>query len=178
MFAWLKKFSKQRLSWLLLLLTALGLQLAALYFQYGMGLEPCMQCVYIRAAVAGIFLAALLGLLAPASTPVRLLAGLGWLAAAVYGWQQARKLSGIEQLIADGGFYSCALFADFPEWMPLHQWFPAMFDPIGPCGAIDWQFAGASMADWMQWIFVAYALVAVLVLLSQAVRLSTNPYKG
>ncbi|MCC5826520.1 disulfide bond formation protein DsbB [Alkalimonas sp.] len=178
MFEWLKKFSKQRLSWLLLFLTALGLELAALYFQYGMGLEPCIQCVYIRAAVAGILLAALLGLMAPGSGPIRVLACMGWLAAAIYGWMEARKLSEIEQLIADGGFYSCALFADFPDWLPLHQWLPAIFDPTGPCGAIDWQFAGASMADWMQWIFVAYALMAVLVLLCQGVRLTTNPYKG
>ncbi|MCC5853248.1 MAG: disulfide bond formation protein DsbB [Alkalimonas sp.] len=178
MLEWLKQFSQQRRSWLLLLLTASGLQLTALYFQYGMGLEPCMQCVYIRAAVAGIMLAALLGLLAPGSLLLRLSATLGWLAAAGYGWLEARKLSDIEQLIAEGGFYSCALFADFPDWLPLHEWLPALFDPIGPCGAIDWQFAGASMADWMRWIFIAYGLVALLVLACQWVRINPNPYKG
>lgn len=178
MLEWLKKSSKQRWSWLVLFLTTFLLELAALYFQYGLDLEPCIQCVYIRAAVAGIMLAALLALIAPANSLVRWLALLGWLASSVYGFIAAQRLVEIEQLIADGGFYSCQLFAEFPSWLPLDQWLPAVFDPTGPCGEIDWSFAGASMAAWMQWIFIAYGLVAILVLLSQWVRINPNPYHG
>lgn len=178
MFEWLKKSSKQRWSWLLLFLSALSLELAALYFQYGLGLDPCIQCVYIRAAVAGILLAALVGLLAPTNAIARWLGLLGWLAASSYGFIEARRLADIEQIIADGGFYSCQLFAEFPSWLPLDQWIPMVFEPTGSCGEIDWSVAGGSMADWMQWLFVAYAVVAVIILCSQWVRINPNPYKG
>ena len=37
-----------RWPWLLIALSAGILELTALYFQYGMGLEPCVMCVYQR----------------------------------------------------------------------------------------------------------------------------------
>ena len=43
-----------RLFWSLVLFSAVGLELTALFFQYGMKLDPCVLCVYERLAVAGI----------------------------------------------------------------------------------------------------------------------------
>lgn len=45
MLAFFKQFSEKRSSWLLLVLSSLALELTALYFQYGMGLQPCVLCV-------------------------------------------------------------------------------------------------------------------------------------
>ncbi|MGL4978804.1 MAG: disulfide bond formation protein B, partial [Plesiomonas sp.] len=47
----LYRFSTTRLSWFLMLLTATGLELTALYFQHILKLEPCVLCIYERVAL-------------------------------------------------------------------------------------------------------------------------------
>ncbi len=68
----LRHWSQSRFSWLLLALTAIGLEGAALYFQYGMELMPCVMCVYQRIAVLGILVAALIGFSLPKLTLMRM----------------------------------------------------------------------------------------------------------
>ncbi|MDD4863119.1 MAG: disulfide bond formation protein DsbB [Alishewanella agri] len=173
----LKSLSLQRWPWLLLALTALTMELTGLYFQYGLNYQPCIKCIYIRVAFAGILLAALLALLAPRSRLVRLSALALWLASAGYGFWQAQELVSIEQTLASGGFTTCALFADFPAWLALDKWLPTVFEVTGTCGGVDWQFAGLTMAGWSRLIMSAYSLVAILIIISQLTTLSRNPYR-
>lgn len=100
----IKRLSMQRWPWMLLILSCLGLLASALYFQYGLNLQPCIKCIYIRSAFVGVLLAAIIGLLAPANALFRLLAVFGVLAAAGFGIMQANELLHIEQLLAEGGF--------------------------------------------------------------------------
>lgn len=74
MFKTLKSLSMQRWPWLLLALTALAMELTGLYFQYALNYQPCIKCIYIRVAFAGILLAAILAILAPRSTMLRFVA--------------------------------------------------------------------------------------------------------
>ncbi|KUM52702.1 disulfide bond formation protein DsbB [Rheinheimera sp. EpRS3] len=173
----IKRLSMQRWLWMLLILSCLGLLASALYFQYGLNLQPCIKCIYIRSAFAGVLVAAIIGLLAPANALFRLLALFGALAAAGFGIMQANELLHIEQLLAEGGFFSCALFAEFPTWMPLDQWLPAVFEPTGSCGDTSWQFLDKSMAFWSAVSLWIYAVIAAILLLSQPVRISNNPYR-
>ncbi|KKO46835.1 disulfide bond formation protein DsbB [Arsukibacterium ikkense] len=177
MLATIKKISRHRLSWLLLFISALALIGCGLYFQYGLNLQPCIKCIYIRAAFAGILVAALLGLLAPKQSMIRLLAIALWLTSAAIGVYQAAELVNIEQTLAAGGFSSCALFAEFPAWLALDKWLPGVFEVTGSCGAVDWQFLGLSMAYWSMLILAAYLLTAVIILISQLARISNNPYR-
>ena len=55
----ISRWAEHKSSWLVLFATSLGLELAALYFQYGMGLKPCIMCIYQRTAMYGIVLSAL-----------------------------------------------------------------------------------------------------------------------
>ena len=48
-------------------ISAFALESTALYFQYGMGLQPCVLCVYERLAMVGLFIAGFIGALAPSS---------------------------------------------------------------------------------------------------------------
>lgn len=177
MLATIKKISRHRLSWLLLAISALAMVACGLYFQYGLNLQPCIKCIYIRVAFAGIVVAALLGLLAPRQSMLRLLAIVLWLGSAAAGVYQALELVNIEQTLAAGGFSSCALFADFPAWLALDKWFPSVFEVTGSCGSVDWQFLGLSMAYWSMLILSAYLLTAVGVLIGQFGRISNNPYR-
>ncbi len=177
MFKTLKSLSMQRWPWLLLALTALAMELTGLYFQYALNYQPCIKCIYIRVAFAGILMAALLALLAPRNTVMRFAALSLWLSSALYGLYQAQELVGIEQILAEGGFTTCALFADFPSWLALDKWLPAVFEVTGTCGGVDWQFAGLSMAGWSRMIMFTYSLIATIITLSQFTKLSRNPYR-
>lgn len=156
--------TRQPLAWLLLALSALALEATALYFQYGMHLDPCVLCIYQRAAVAGIFISAMLGFFASGITPARWLALLGWAASVAWCLYLAIKLSGM-QLGWIAPSLSCDVKAKFPSWLKLDQWLPELFQPTGFCGEIQWQFLGLSMPLWMviimlfhllAWVFAIY----------------------
>ena len=74
MLALLKRFSEKRSAWFLLAFSSLALESTALYFQYGMGLQPCVLCVYERLAIIGLFIAGIIGLLQPRALIIRLIA--------------------------------------------------------------------------------------------------------
>ncbi|MEJ2455453.1 MAG: disulfide bond formation protein DsbB [Candidatus Thiodiazotropha sp.] len=156
-------FIQSRLSWGLLALSALALEAAALYFQYGLQLDPCELCIYQRAAVMGILLSALIGFVAPRSALARGLGYLGWGAASTWCLYLALKLSGL-QLGFITPSLSCEVIAKFPVWLKLDAWFPAMFQPTGFCGDIQWQFLGLSMPLWMTVIMLLNLLALGVVL--------------
>lgn len=173
----IKRLSRQRWPWAVLALSAFLLITLALYFQYYQNLQPCIKCIYIRSAFAGVLVFSCLGLLTPRTTILRLTALTGILACAAFGIMQAYELLEIEQLLAEGGFFSCSLFAEFPSWLPLDKWLPAVFEPTGSCGDTSWQLLGYSMAFWSAMALWGYAAVSALMLLVQPVKLSNNPYR-
>jgi disulfide bond formation protein DsbB len=59
---------------------------------------------------------------------------------------------------------------DFPEWMPLHEWFPSFLMPTGSCTDDVWSWLGLSMAQWTQMIFIAYLVVLAAVVAARLVR--------
>lgn len=161
----LRHWSQNRFSWLLLALTAIGLEGAALYFQYGMGLMPCVMCVYQRIAVLGILVAALIGATAPNLALMRILGGFLWLYSAYRGialsWEHTQLI------INPSPFATCDFFVTLPSWFALHEWVPSVFQATGDCSVSQWKFLSLEMPQWMLIIFSAYFLVGLLVLISQ-----------
>jgi protein dithiol:quinone oxidoreductase len=156
-------FTQSRPAWLLLTLSAASLELMALYFQYQMKLEPCVLCIYIRLAVFGLLLAGLTGLVAPKSRPMRAL-GIGlWAASAAWGLKLSFELVEIQS--NSSPFATCAFLPEFPAWMPLHDWIPAILMPTGMCTDTPWEFMGVTMAQWMIVTFGGYLLALVVCLL-------------
>lgn len=160
---YLANLPERRGAWLLLALTAFGLFFIALYMQYQMDLKPCVKCIYQRVAILGIGLAALVPLFAPKVAFARLLGFAGWLTAAIWGLFIANEHVTTQQS-ANAFFAVCDAFPNFPDWMPLHEWLPGLFNATGMCGDINWEFAGLSMPQWMQIIFASYGAVGVFVL--------------
>lgn len=156
-----------RLSWLVLLASALGLETAALFFQYVMQLEPCVLCVYERLAVAGIGLAGLLGLTAPGLRLIRSSTYLLWGASAIWGLSLAMEHVGIQFGTSN---LNCEFFANFPAWFKLDEWFPAIFAPTGYCDDIQWEFLGFTMPQWMVVVYSGYLLLLVVALIGEFSR--------
>ncbi len=164
MLQFLNQCSRGRGAWLLLALTALALELAALYFQHVMLLKPCVMCIYERCALLGVFFAGVVGALAPA-TPLRYVAILGW----IYSAWEGVRLSWEHTMIQlhPSPFTTCDFAARFPGWLPLDKLVPGMFVATGDCAEKQWEFLSLGMPQWLVVICGAYLLVALLVLLAQ-----------
>ncbi|SEL85447.1 Thiol:disulfide interchange protein DsbB [Colwellia chukchiensis] len=149
-------------AWQLLAVSALSFELMALYFQYGMGLEPCIMCVYQRTAIWGIFLAGVVGAFTCQWPIMRLIAYGLWGTGAIWGGLIA--LEHVDMQASTMSFlFSCEFTPNFPSWAPLHQWLPALFEATGDCGDIKWQFLGFTMPQVMVAIFAGYSLALITV---------------
>ncbi len=161
----LTTYAMLRSPWLLLAASALGLELAALYFQYRMDLNPCVLCVYERTAVAGIFLGGVIGAIAPQYALFRWIGLALWALGAGWGLQLSLEHSGIQSGAISVA--SCDFLANYPDWAKLDQWLPWLFEPTGYCDEIQWQFMSYSMPQWMVVICVIYLTVLTLIIIGQ-----------
>jgi disulfide bond formation protein DsbB len=150
---WLANLAQQRSAWLLLAFSAFIFELIALYFQYQMGLEPCIMCIYQRTAMLGLLAAGLVGAVRPTNLICRITAFSAW----------AVDM----QTTTDPFAFSCEFEPNFP--LPLHEWMPHFFAATGDCGNIDWQFAGLSMPAWMEIIFAVFTLILISVVVSRLI---------
>ncbi|MFT4937661.1 MAG: disulfide bond formation protein DsbB [Paraglaciecola sp.] len=159
------QLSVSRTAWLLLFLSAMSIELAALYFQYFMELRPCIMCIYQRVAVFGIMFSVLPVLLLN-NMLTRLLAFFGWGLSAIWGLVIAAEHVDI-QTAANPFFATCEFVPNFPAWLPLHEWLPNIFAATGDCGDINWSLMDMSMPQWMIIIFALYSAVWLISLLSR-----------
>ena len=170
MFEVVAKLPSQRWPWAVLAASSFLLLAIALFFQYQLELEPCVKCIYQRTAVLAIGLVALIPLLSPQTMLARIVGFIGWLIASGWGYLIATEHLAVQNA-KNSWFIVCDTFPNFPKWMPLHEWFPSFFAATGQCGEIDWQFAGISMPGWLQIIFGAYFIAAVVVIITRLVKL-------
>ena len=140
MLRFLNQCSQGRGAWLLMAFTALALELTALWFQHVMLLKPCVLCIYERCALFGVLGAALIGAIAP-KTPLRYVAMVIWLYSAFRGVQLTYEHT-------------------------MLQLYPSPFATCD-CAERQWDFLGLEMPQWLLGIFIAYLIVAVLVVISQ-----------
>ncbi|UJF19845.1 disulfide bond formation protein DsbB [Vibrio sp. SS-MA-C1-2] len=155
--------SKGRAAWLLLSLTALFCELSALFFQHILKLDPCVMCIYERVAMAGLIFSGLIGAIAPYWT--RFPALILWLVSSIWGAQLAWEHVGYQ--FDPSPFNTCDMFVTFPDWLPLNQWMPNIFEATGSCSDIVWNFVGLSMPQWLQIIFSVFIIAAIIVTISQ-----------
>lgn len=167
-FSSLHTFSKSRLSWVLLLVFVLFFEACALFFQHVMILAPCVMCIYERVAMLGIGGSAIVGLIAPGNPLFRWLGLAGWGYSAYRGLMLA--LQHVDYQFNPSPFKTCDIFVTFPDWAPLNQWIPWMFEANGDCSKIVWQFLTLSMPQWLVIIFAVNLLVLAFIVISQFVK--------
>lgn len=167
----LSNLSEQRKPWLILAFSALVLELAALYFQYGLGLAPCIMCIYQRVAIWGIFFAGVVGAIGGYKLLLgRLVAFVLWGLGSIWGLMLAIEHIEIQNAASSpmSFLFSCDIVPNFPTWAPLHEWLPVLFEASGDCGEISWQFLGLNMPQWM---VVSFAIYTALLALTLGARL-------
>lgn len=171
----LKNLSKQRWPWLLLAASALGLELCALYFQHVLKLEPCVMCVYERLTMIGIILTGLIGAIAPQNLILRLTAFVCWAVSAIWGTLLA--IEHVNYQFNPSPFATCDFLPNFPNWAPLHQWVPWLFNPTGDCAEIVWQFFGYSMPQWLLVSFVIYCIIFVVIAVTALLPIKNGSFE-
>ena len=165
----LSNLSTNNKAWLLLAISALGLELVALFFQYIMDLAPCIMCVYQRLAIAAILLAGLVGFAGSQYMIARAVAYALWGTGAIWGLVIA--LEHVEMQANSGSlFFSCEIIPNFPSWAPLDQWLPSIFEATGDCGEISWQLLGYSMPQWMVVVYGLFTVAFTVVLLGRLIH--------
>lgn len=169
MLKFFKGLSQGRGAWLLLAASCAALEATALYFQHGMGLNPCVMCIYERIALLGVMIAALIGAIAPRSTVVRWIALLLGLFSATKGLMLALKHTDYQ--LHPAPWNQCSPFVDFPETLPLNKWFPNVFEATSlDCAKITWRFLDLTMPQWLIGVFAIYLAILAIVTLSQFAR--------
>jgi disulfide bond formation protein DsbB len=141
----IQSLSAKRGPWLLLAAIALALDGVALYLQHVLQVEPCNECIYVRAGVLGIAVAGLIGALAPRYLAMRIAGLAAWIAALGWSLYRVILLLNLEQEVREGGEASCKRFKGFPDWLALDIWLPEVFQPRAMCGMVSWTFLGQSV---------------------------------
>ena len=154
------RFSHSRAAWLILMLSAVALELAALFFQHIMKLDPCVMCIYQRVAVFGLVFAGLIGVIGYRSRIARAIAVLVWSISAIWGLKLAIEL--VDMQMNPSPFATCSYLPEFPSWLQLHEWLPSIFMPTGMCTDIPWEFMGVTMGQWMIVAFSGYLLTLLI----------------
>lgn len=165
----LSALATNKKAWLLLAFSALTLELAALYFQYVLGLAPCIMCIYQRVAIWGIFIAGLIGYFGATNFIARLISFFLWAIGAIWGLLIATEHVNLQN-DPFGFLNGCASVPNFPSWAPLHEWIPALFEASGSCGDIDWQFLNYSMPQWMVVVYSIYAFLFAITFLTRVLN--------
>lgn len=164
-FSTLKTFSQSRLSWSLLFIFIVIFEACALFFQHGMGLPPCVMCIYERVAMMGIAGAAIIGFIAPQNSVIRYLGLTAWGASAYKGLELA--MQHVDYQFNPSPFATCDLFVTFPTWAPLNKWIPGMFEAYGDCAEVVWQFLTLSMPQWLVVIFAGNLIALAFIIVAQ-----------
>ncbi len=174
MLRFIKNFSCTRFCWLLLLILGISLEASGLYFQYGLHLDPCVNCVYERAWFLGFIAAGIIGILAAPLWFFRLIAVLGLLFCSLGGFFTA--IDHLDSVAQSSNIFAgtCKLTASFPSYLKLDAWLPWMFSPSGSCGKLDWSLFSLSMPQWILITFVCGIVAALLMLLSFLVKGQRN----
>lgn len=165
----LNQYSRNRTVWFLLFLSAFFFEIMALHFQYNLKIAPCVFCIYQRCAIFGIFLSTLVAMVSPKRFLFRFSALILLIYCAVKGFFLAYEQATLQ--FEPSIFHPCPLNVEFPRWLPLNIWFPAIFDSNGVCSEKIWQLLTLEMSQWTMLIFFCYISIGVLIVIVQPLRL-------
>ena len=152
---------QSRWYWLAVALFGIALLGVALYYQYALGDEPCQVCIHARLWVVAFTLIALVMLITPQITILRILGNGGVLIAGVGLTERARYLYRLENGMGDG---SCQFQLGMPDWFAVDRWMPWLFEVRNLCSFTPEMLFGVSMAESLVASAMGISLLALLAL--------------
>lgn len=151
----------QKWYWLGLVASALLLAIAYFYFQRELGLAPCPLCILQRAALVGVIVFCLFGvILKPQSLGNKLLSFL-ILACSSFGLAIAGRQVWLQHLPADQVPACGPDLAFMLDVFPLSQVITQVLQGSGECAEVQWRLLGFSMPEWMLFIFAVMCVFSL-----------------
>jgi disulfide bond formation protein DsbB len=155
----LAALTKGRLLWWAIFALGSSLLIAALYWQYVLGDDPCQVCIQARLWAVGMGLVGALMLMLP-DTLLNRQAGFALTLSTGAGMgERAFYLYEIENFRGDG---SCEFTLGMPSWFAVDQWFPALFEVRNICSYTPEIAFGVSMAEALIGIAAVVCVLAML----------------
>jgi len=149
-----------RFLWWAMLLSGMGMFMAALYWQYALGEDPCQVCIQARLWVVAIALIGTVMLVLPDSAAARLGGLVLLLISSVGLGERSYYLYEIENFRGDG---SCQFTLGMPDWFAVDRWFPALFEVRNICSYTPEIAFGISMAEALLGISILIATISLTV---------------
>ena len=147
-----------RALWWAMLILGVGMFVAALYWQYALGEDPCQVCIQARLWVVAIALIGSLMLILPDTTGTRL-GGLILLFISSMGLgERSYYLYEIENFRGDG---SCQFELGMPDWFAVDRWFPALFEVRSICSYTPDIALGISMAEFLLGVSTGLCILCI-----------------
>lgn len=153
----LGKLGRSNAYWLAMIVGALALEGAALYYQYALNQYPCVLCIHVRMWVAAFIVVGALGLVLKRSRAGLVFANLLSLATAIGLAERSWRTLAVERRWIEE--LSCTMDAGLPSWFALDHWFPAVFGVQASCGLTPLIAFNITMAE----VLTAISAVALVV---------------
>ena len=153
--------------WLGLIACSTLLAIAYFYFQEKLGLAPCPLCMFQRAALVGVGVFCLLGIIFKPKKIVSKLLALGATVSSLFGLAIAGRQVWLQHLPADKVPECGPDLAFMLEVNPLFDVFTQVLSGSGECAEVQWTFLSFSMPEWMILVFVVMTLVCLKLLFSK-----------
>lgn len=143
------------------------LAVAYFYFQLELGLDPCPLCMFQRAALVGVALFCLIGLIfRPRRTGAKFLA-FGITLSSLFGLLIAGRQVWLQHLPADQVPECGPDLAFMLEAFPFSQMITTVLAGSGECAEVQWTFLSLSMPTWMVFVFFVMTVISLKLLLKR-----------
>jgi disulfide bond formation protein DsbB len=157
--------------WFIIFMLTTASIVLALYYQYGLELEPCVLCIHIRIIMIGLMLLSFFMIFLTKYTPVRFIGNIVQSALALQLFLTSRTLYRIEMGLEEAG---CMFSANLPEWFDLEDWLPSIFQVRSACGETPELFLNITMADALYYGSAVAFFMSVLLLSLSLIGLIKN----
>lgn len=137
-----------------------------LYFEHGMGMQPCPLCVLQRMCLIAAGIVALLAMIHNPATWGRRLYALIAMIPTIAGIGVAGRHVWLQNLPKDR-VPECGPGYDFiMEAFPILDAMKIIFNGSGECAETNWQFLGLSMPGWALAVFAGMLLIQLYLLIA------------
>ncbi|MEJ2043127.1 MAG: disulfide bond formation protein B [Reinekea sp.] len=171
----LTNFFNSRWYWLCVVLTGLGVEGVALFYQHVLDEPPCVLCIQSRVWVLAGVLFGLVGLIGSNLVAIRLTAQLGLVGALGMVLNKSWTTVLVERGLYDG---QCGMDPGFPSWFALDKWFPNVFEVWTMCGFTPNFLFGMTMGEGLVYgtsVLIATAVLALVLMILHQLRPSASP---
>lgn len=163
----LSKLLKGTALWWGFILLGISMEAVALYYQYVLEEPPCVLCIHFRLLFVSMIIISVIALLIRHYKFGRFVSALALLIISILLVERSYQLLGTERHFVMG---ECGFTLNFPDWIAVDKWFPALFKPMTSCGYTPEVAFGITMAESLTALSVVLLPICLLLVVASLRR--------